>query len=81
MNDKSQRIAVLKHLQMYGKITSMEAFRLYGITRLSSIIFKLRTKQGLNIETNNKIAKNRYGNRCAFAEYIYHEGLDKYDIQ
>ena len=33
---------VLEHLQKNNTITSMEAIDLYGATRLSDIIFKLR---------------------------------------
>ena len=37
---RSQSNVVIQHLLNYGSITSMEAFRDYGITRLSAIIFK-----------------------------------------
>lgn len=35
---------ILKHLQAAGSITSMEAFNLYKVTRLSAIIFNLKKK-------------------------------------
>ena len=41
---------VLEHLQKYGYITSLEAIELYGATRLSDIIFRLR-KRNYNIST------------------------------
>ena len=38
-------VKVRNHLIRYGSITSQEAWRLYGITRLSSVILKLRKKE------------------------------------
>lgn len=64
----NQRKVVLNHLQVHKTITSMEAFSLYGATRLSAIIFDLR-KSGYNIITNMLVMKNRYGNTVSYAEY------------
>lgn len=64
----SQYKDVMNHLKTYGTITSLEAFNLYGITRLSGIIFRLK-KEGNDIETQMKVSKNRYGNICNYAEY------------
>ena len=41
-NPKSQRNFVINYLNHYKTITSMEAFKYYGITRLSAIIHTLR---------------------------------------
>ena len=65
---KNKTNAVLKHLKVVGSITSMEAFELYGATRLSAIIFSLR-KKGYNIETNDGTCIDRFGHRCNFAKY------------
>lgn len=65
---KNKTNAVLKHLKVMGSITSMEAFELYGATRLSAIIFSLR-KKGYNIETNDGTCIDRFGHRCNFAKY------------
>lgn len=73
---KGQRKAVLEHLQNNGSITSMEAFENYGATRLSAIIFDLR-KLGYDIETKDIATKNRYGNTCVYARYIFNGGEDK----
>lgn len=59
---------VLKHLQTGRGITSIEAFNLYGATRLSAIIFCLR-KKGYNITNVNKVTKDRYGHTVTFTEY------------
>lgn len=64
----SQKERVLRHLKDYGTITSMEAFIDYGITRLSAIIFNLRT-EGYDIESHMIHKKNRYGEMSHFALY------------
>lgn len=60
---------VLKHLTDFGSITSLEAFKDYGITRLSAIIYDLR-KDGYNISSQKISCKNRYGKVVYFANYI-----------
>lgn len=60
---------VLRHLKEKGSITSLQAFREYGIMRLSAIIFNLR-KDGYNIENENITRKNRYGDKIWFAKYV-----------
>ena len=49
-------------------LTSAEAFRMFGSTRLADVVFRLR-KQGLNIVSKNITGKDRYGNRCDFCAY------------
>lgn len=60
---------VLKHLKEHGSITSLEAFELYGATRLSAIIFNLK-KKGYEIKTADGSCIDRYGHPCNFARYI-----------
>ena len=66
---RGQRAEVLKHLNEKGSITSMEAFQLFGATRLSAIIFDLR-KLGYPIETYDVVGKTRYGDTCVYAKYV-----------
>lgn len=66
---KSQRTEVLKYLKTHKRgITSLQAIELFGATRLSDIIFKLR-KDGYEIETESITKKNRYGHAVTFARY------------
>lgn len=65
----TQREKVLEHLEKYGSITSMEAIALYGATRLSDIIYRLRNN-GYTIITENKTTVNRFGNVTNYAKYI-----------
>ena len=61
---------VLEHLRTYGTITSWQAIQCYGATRLASIICDLR-KRGYNIETQTRIEKDRNGNTCQYAVYVW----------
>jgi len=76
MGKQTQTGAVLAHLIKYGKITSIEAFQKYGCTRLSAMIFKFRAR-GYEIETVDRVDKNRYGNTTTYAEYILKAKPDK----
>ena len=78
MNKKTQVSEVIKHLRKYKQITSYEAIKKYGATRLSGIIFKLR-KMGFGIETENATGKNRYGQISNYA--IYHLVKDIEEVQ
>ena len=68
-NKKNQISDVIQHLRKYKSITSYEAIKKYGATRLSEIIFILREK-GFDIETEMTQGKNRYGHISNYA--IYH---------
>lgn len=54
-------------MQQYGSITSLEAFRDLGITRLSGVIFDLR--KDYNIASKTEKGKNRYGESTSYNRY------------
>lgn len=62
--------AVLLHLEEKGNITSWEAIKEYGATRLSGIIFNLRHTYKMNIINEWYEFKDRYGNQCRYVKYI-----------
>ena len=66
---KGQSHALLEHMKTKGGITSMEAFELYGITRISSLIFSLR--KYYNIDTVIIETTNRYGEPCRYGKFFY----------
>lgn len=63
-----QREQTVLHLRQHKGITSYEAYSLYGITRISAIIFNLR-KKGMNIESVWQQGKNRYGKDVRYVRY------------
>ena len=64
---KTQKKLIEKHLLEKGKITSWEAFEIYGVTRLSHIIYILRRKYDIISVSTTK--KNRYGHYCTYSTY------------
>ena len=65
--NKSQ--LVKEHLLNHGSITSWDAIKLFGATRLSAIIFNLR-KDGYNIITQDIAYTDRFGNTGQYANYV-----------
>lgn len=63
--------AIMLHLQEFGSITSWEAIKEYGATRLSSIIYNLRYKYDMNIINQDIEFIDRYGTKSFFTKYVY----------
>lgn len=65
----TQENRVLEYMQKFGGITTRDAFNDLGITRLSAKIFNLK-KQGYDIISEYKQAKNRFGETTYFKKYM-----------
>lgn len=68
MARRTQQQAVLEWLKTGAGITSMEAFRSLGATRLSAIVFELRRK-GYDIDSEDVTVTNRMGAKVKVARY------------
>lgn len=68
MNKNTSIARIEKHLMTHKKITSMEAFEKYKVTRLSSIIYDLRSK-GYPIKTTMVEGINDYGQPIRYGVY------------
>ena len=66
----SQEEIIAIHLIHEGNISSIEAFKEYGITRLAAKVHSLR-KRGWQIETVPESGKNRYGKKTNHGRYIF----------
>lgn len=66
----NQQERLLEHLKVYKTINPLEAWRDLGIYRLSATILILR-QQGHEIETTRMDVKNRFGEKCHVAKYVY----------
>ena len=64
----TQTQAVLDWLKSGDTISSFEAFKELGVTRLSAIIFQLR-KKGYNITSIDEKTTNRFGGMVTFSRY------------
>ena len=71
--------AVMLHLEENGSITSWEAIKEYGATRLSAIIFNLRHKYDMNIVSEPYEFIDRYGNKSSYAKYVFKKDDQKGD--
>lgn len=63
---------VLRHLNDYGSITSLEAMKEYGIMRLASRISDLKN-MGHKIISKTETSKNRYGETTHYSVYMLAE--------
>lgn len=64
----TQADRVLRYMNEFGSINTLEAFKDLGVTRLSARIFELKDK-GYTITSTRKTAKNRFGENCSYSEY------------
>lgn len=67
---KTKTLQIKKHLIEKGSIDSWTAIELYGVTRLSAIIFNLRMN-GHNIDSVPRTAYDRNQELCNFTTYKY----------
>ena len=72
----NQKQIVLKYLRWHKYLSSFRAFELYGITRLSAVIYDLRA-DGYEIGTIWRETTNRYGNLVKYVDYFLIKGKKK----
>lgn len=65
----SHKQRVLNHLLEKGSITSWEAIKEYGNTRLSGTIYILK-HEGHDIVSISESAINRYGEKVYYTRYV-----------
>ena len=68
MNKISLTQRVYEYMERYGSISSLEAFRDLGVTRLSAIIFNLRKLYVIDDEWDE--VPNRWGDKVRFKRYF-----------
>ena len=64
-----QKDRVLQYIKDFGSITSLDAIRDIGCTRLSAAIWLLKNEDGINIDTIFETSKNRYDELVSYARY------------
>jgi len=64
----TQKERIVRYLDDFGSITTMEAFADLGITRLASRIHEL-VREGVPIKKEMASSKNRYGEEVHFTRY------------
>ena len=74
----TQNMLLLSHLKKGNSITSLQAIRQFGITRLASRICDLR-QSGINVQDEWLVEYNRYGQKTRFKKYFLAKG-DKNEV-
>lgn len=65
---KTQKERVIDYIKKFGSITSYEAFRDLGITRLSARVYELK-EDGYKFKSKTEFKKNRFGDQVYYARY------------
>lgn len=65
----TQQERVLEYLQSGKKITTLNAFKELGITRLAARIYELK-RDGHEVKKNTITVVNRFNENCGIAEYF-----------
>jgi ribosomal protein S8 len=69
MGKVTQKQRILEHLKKHGEITSWEAIKEYGCTRLAAVIATL--KNDYSIVSEPKTVTNRFGDKVTVAKYKF----------
>lgn len=64
----TQADRVLDYIKQFGSITTLDAFRDLGVTRLSARIYELKAR-GLDIGSTTITNKNRFGENIWYSKY------------
>ena len=72
----SQCARIIEYMQVFGSISTLEAFNDLGVARLASRIHDLKG-MGYNIESEIKSSKNRFGEKTYFKVYRLAEEKEK----
>lgn len=74
MKKLTQAQKVLKYINDFGSITSLQAFIDLGVIQLPRRIFDLR-KSGINVSSEVITVKNRYGEKTKINRYFISKGI------
>ena len=72
----SQCARIIEYMQVFGSISTLEAFNDLGVARLASRIHDLK-RMGYNITSEIKSSKNRFGEKTYFKVYRLAEEKEK----
>lgn len=73
MNYGNKETRLMRYLHEFGSITSMDAIKELGDTRLAATVFELRRK-GVNIISTSETNVNRWGEKVTYTRYVLQEG-------
>lgn len=65
---KTQAEEVLYHLKYIGALSSIQAIKEYGITRLAARVYELKD-QGWDVRSEDREFTTRHGKKSSYSEY------------
>ena len=71
-----QEYRVVDYILQYGSITTLDAFRDLGITKLATVVSNMKSKYGLKFYQHLDYNMNRFGEICHYMRYWL--DFDKY---
>lgn len=72
MKYMNKETRLMRYLTEVGSITSMDAIKELGDTRLAATVFELRRK-GIDIESKTETSINRWGEKVHYSRYFLKE--------
>lgn len=69
MKKRGYKEILLDHFRRFRAITTLDAFEMYGMTRLSAVIYNLK-KENYRFDEEWVEVENRYGNKIKVKAYI-----------
>ena len=72
MAKTNQHDRILQYMRDFGSITTLDAFRDLGITKLTTRISEMR-RDGVTIIGTPESVENRYGDKCHIHRYTLKE--------
>ena len=65
---------VIAYMKQFGSVSTLDAFKDLGVTRLSARIFEIR-KRGYKVKAEPIQAKNRFGEKSHIKRYSFEKGV------
>ena len=72
----SQVEKILRHIEMYGSITPLEAMQEYGIMRLASRMCDIK-RAGYKVQSTTETSENRNGEKVRYSRYTIPVNIEK----
>lgn len=64
----TQEDLIIRYINEFGSITPLDAFRDLGITKLATVVSRLK-RQGFTFYQHLDFSYNRYGKMCHYMRY------------
>ena len=77
----TQKELIMNHLESGKTLTPFQAYELYGITKLATVVSDLIHEDGQNIKKVMAKGKNRYGKTVCYMTYSLGEEDAQHEVE